>query len=276
MNACDLAATFGTANPRLVAQTAVAEIWRVEQADGTPAALKRWHRPEMGNEGGGIALAEAVAGQGMVQVLARGENSVLMEWLEGPPLGDLVRSGDDEAATIALAATAHRLHGVRLSRPVQLSSLRRWYRALFELRFTAEARPLTRSLMREAATLALKLLESQTTQRPLHGDLHHDNIHRTARGDIAFDAKGLLGDPAFEYANAFRNPVGAEALMRHPATIRARADIFATTCGVPRQRLLQWAATKCALSIAWRAEGRLTRDRELDLLAQLLRMARDG
>ncbi|MEO0914147.1 MAG: aminoglycoside phosphotransferase family protein [Pseudomonadota bacterium] len=260
--------------PSAVAETAIATVWRVRRADGTEAALKLYRGADMINEEAGVRLAEALGGRGMARIYATRPNAVLMEWLDGPPLSALVQSGEDDAASRALATLARSLHTTRLDKPVSLHSLYRWCEALFALRFSAECRPATRRLMEAATRRAEHRLAHQAPPRPLHGDLHHDNVHRTPRGDIAFDAKGLIGDPAFELANAFRNPKGAERAVRDPARIWARATIFAEITGISRQILLEWAAIKCALSIAWRAKGMLTSDSEIDLLARLLHASR--
>ena len=90
------------------------------------------------------------------------------------------------------------------------------------------------------------------------------------RGFCAFDAKGVLGERAYELANAFRNPAGAAELLRDPARQRARAASWSAAFGVDRARLRYWAAVKCALSIAWRSGGRVGADAEFDLLSCLL------
>ena len=81
------------------------------------------------------------------------------------------------------------------------------------------------------------------------------------------------GDPAYELANAFRNPKGAADLQRDPARISHLARIWSQGLDIERTRLLQWAAVKCALSIAWRAKGVLRDDKEADLLSLLLHHA---
>ena len=42
----------------------------------------------------------------------------------------------------------------------------------------------------------------------LHGDLHHENILRSADGWALIDPKGLCGDPAYEVVAFLRNPIG--------------------------------------------------------------------
>ncbi len=95
--------------------------------------------------------------------------------------------------------------------------------------------------MHRARTLAADLLAKQSDLRPLHGDFHHDNIKRGARGYLAFDAKGVIGDRAFELANAFRNPLGADVTVQNPRRINHIAQLWGQAFEVPSSRLLSWA-----------------------------------
>ncbi|MBL4813394.1 MAG: hypothetical protein JKX69_13820, partial [Rhodobacteraceae bacterium] len=114
---------------------------------------------------------------------------------------------------------------------------------------------------------AQNLLANQIDIRPLHGDLHHDNIRLGARGYCAFDAKGVLGERAYELANAFRNPKGAEKIVTAPERVVSLAQSWSQAFDVDQQRLLQWAMVKVALSISWRCNGKLKHDGEFALLA---------
>mgnify|MGYP001595110063 CR=1 FL=1 len=113
--------------------------------------------------------------------------------------------------------------------------------------------------MDQARALARQLLKTAPTPRPLHGDLHHDNVICDTEGTWrVIDPKGLLGDPAFDLANAFRNPVGLERQAADPRRMQRRAEIFAAETGYPTHRLLAWAAVQAAVSIAW--DGAEARD----------------
>lgn len=57
-----------------------------------------------------------------------------------------------------------------------------------------------------------------------HGDLHHDNIMHGSRGSLAIDPKGVYGDPAFDAANVFYNPLDRDDLCLDAARIAAIAE----------------------------------------------------
>ena len=104
--------------------------------------------------------------------------------------------------------------------------------------------------------------------------VHHDNIRLGTRGFCAFDAKGVVGERTYELANAFRNPKGARKLVFNRNRIEVLADCWSQSFNVNRERLLQWAFVKCALSIAWRAKGKFVKDDETELLAMLFEALR--
>jgi streptomycin 6-kinase len=98
------------------------------------------------------------------------------------------------------------------------------------------------------------LLDAQSPPVPLHGDLHHDNILRAESVWVAIDPKGLLGDPAYDYANSFQNPERAERLVQDPERIARHAGILAKISGIDRRNLLGWAAAHAVLSGGWHVE----------------------
>ena len=156
-----------------------------------------------------------------------------------------------------------------------LADLNEWFQALFSLSFTTECAEQLQNDMRRAQRLAAARLAEMTELGPLHGDLHYDNVRLGERGYLAFDAKGILGDPAYEMANAFRHPADRPELVSDPERINRLATLWATGFGVSRQRLLEWASAKCALSIAWRSGPVLSEDKDAQLLNALLSCA-DG
>jgi len=56
---------FNLSDPQLIESTALADVFRVRQANGDPAVLKIWHNPK--NEQSGADYLQALNGQGAVQ-----------------------------------------------------------------------------------------------------------------------------------------------------------------------------------------------------------------
>ena len=225
---------FGATRPRLVADTAAARVWRVETAAGA-AALKVWDRGDPGNEAAGIGWMRDHPGP-VAGVRDTAPGAVLLEWLDGPSLGDLARAGRAAEADDRLADMARALHAA--PPPVAgLPDVARWFA---DLPGTGPLAP-----FRDRAAR----LSEGAPRRALHGDLHHDNVRRGARGWTAFDAKGVAGPLPYELANALRHPKGVR--RADPARLAARAATFGAAVGVGPTVMLDWAAVKCALSLAW-------------------------
>jgi streptomycin 6-kinase len=236
-------------------ETPIAYIHKVLRHDGTPAALKTYKNGNMQDEAPGFALLTAWDGEGAALIYDQTEMAVLLEWLDGPSLGDMVRGGDDIAATAILGDVAAQLHATTPALTTNLPRLEDEFATLLRASFTTDCPAQTKHAVQTAQTLATSFLATQTDLRPLHRDLHHDNIKGSARGYLAFDAKGVIGERTYELANAFRNPIGAEALYSDPQTIMRRLGVWSQTFDVPPQRLLECAAIHSALSLAWTYNG---------------------
>ena len=253
-----------------VAETATSWVFRVEQNGRKPAALKILKPALAEDERRGGALLNWYGGEGAVTVFDVDGDTVFMEWLDGVPLGEAVRKGRDEEATIAFAGVVAQLHKPRAEPvPEDLIPLRQRFRALFDT--DVRAWPHTaRDLYARANGIAIRLFDRPSAQIPLHGDLHHDNIISSGRGWLAIDPKGLIGDPTYEVANAFQNPVGAEKLAAEPRRIASLADAFSRRLGFDRKRVLGWAAAHTALSACWHIEDGNSIVHQLAVLPPLL------
>ncbi|WP_197410844.1 aminoglycoside phosphotransferase family protein [Devosia epidermidihirudinis] len=239
-----------------VAETATSWIFRVEQNGRNFAALKILKSgPAAAEERRGAQLMNWYGGEGAATVFDMHGDTIFMEWLDGGTLGEPVRAGHDDQGTIAVCTVVASLHKPRGDIPNGLMPLRERFDALFatDVRMWPHT---ARDLYARSAGIALKLFDKPAPTIPLHGDLHHDNILSSDRGWLAIDPKGLLGDPAYEVANVFRNPVGATKLAADPRRIAALADAFANRLGLNRKRVLGYAAAHSALAACWElAEG---------------------
>lgn len=262
MNPDSYLQTFDAKNPLPLAQTPRAHLWRVDTAKG-PAVLKIL--TERGVNAGELAGAQALRlwnGSGAVCLYELKGKAMLMEWLDGPPLGDLARDGgDDEAANLIAEAS------LKLRRPASAGffALKDHFEgALASAEISAFPRPY-RSAFGRAQSLWHTLLETTRENCLLHGDLHHDNILQSARGWCAIDPKGIVGDPCYEFGIVFRNPVGREAQAASPERILKLADIFSRRTVLDKTRILQFGFTHVALSLAWQfSRGKLP-ETDLDI-----------
>ncbi len=239
---------FGVTAPVLVAETKIAMVWKVDFGK-EPAALKIYKNGDMKDECPGFDLLKALDGKGAARIHAVDDGAALMEWLDGPTLGDLSRASRDDDANAMLARIAGEIHGAGIGLP--LTPLTDRFAALRNLTLPSHWPDAVRRNLHRGRQIAAAMLTAQQDIRPLHGDLHHDNVKQGSRGWVSFDAKGVLGDPAYDLANAFKNPIDAPAITMNPARIKRLARTFSDILNIAPQRLLGWAVAHCALSIAW-------------------------
>ncbi|MDF9303237.1 aminoglycoside phosphotransferase family protein [Tritonibacter mobilis] len=266
---------FGLRDPEWVAGTRHAQVWKVRLRSGDWGALKHYPAGHMGNEATGLLFLERAQEAGAVRVLGRSADAVLMEWLDGPSLGDLVRDQiphtDQRLEVVdgALAEVARRAFDAAIS-PERLAPLAELIAPLQAVRFTAPE-------ARAAQAMVLPLLADFSAGggevAALHGDLHHDNVIKTPAGLRAIDPKGLAGPPAYELANAFRHPRGCADVSARVTVIRRRAILWGEVAGCGASTQLHWAILKVLLSMLWSGEEN---PRERLLLRQMLKVSEDG
>ncbi|MEM6550088.1 MAG: aminoglycoside phosphotransferase family protein [Pseudomonadota bacterium] len=232
-------------DPVPVADTPSSRVYRVSQADGEAAVLKLLKPIRWQDERDGGALLSWYDGQGAARAIDYDREAHLIEHLPGRPLSALVAEGYDAAATEALCEIVANLHAVR-GAPPALNSLAVWLPWL--------AQHSGDPLFRRLAGLAESLIGSTERAIPLHADLHHDNVLRGPRGWCAIDPKGMIGCPAFDLSNSFKNPVGAPELVADLSRTERMAHRFAERLGYPRARILGWAAVYAGLSASWDLE----------------------
>jgi streptomycin 6-kinase len=209
---------------------------------GEPAMLKIAREEE---ERRGGRLMAWWDGDGAARVLAQDEQALLLERAMGPrSLAAMVAAGVDDEATRILCAVAGRLHAPRRGPPPELVPLSRWFEAL------APAARSQGGLLAEADAAARALLAQPSEPAVLHGDIHHGNVLDTgARGWIAIDPKGLLGERTFDFVNILRNPDAVTALV--PGRFDRQVEVLTVAASLERRRLLKWTLAFAGLSAAW-------------------------
>lgn len=212
---------------------------------GAPAMLKVAHAAE---ERAGAGLMAWWDGDGAARVLEHDGDALLMERATGPAsLAAMVHAGRDDEASRILCAAAARLHAPRDRPPPELVPLARWFQAL------EPAAAAHGGILGRAAAAARELLAEPRDVVVLHGDLHHGNVlDFGARGWLAIDPKGLIGERGFEFANLFRNPDRETASA--PGRLARQVEVVATAAGLERGRLLKWILAFAGLSAAWSLE----------------------
>ena len=198
-----------------------------------------------------IAEERQRQGHGAVRLIARRENACLLEDAGSRTLEDFRQRHGEVAAITIFARLLGSLQAPSPAPPPgALTPLARHFRGLTER--ISPAHPDHAEDLAWAAALAHELLASQVGIMPLHGDLHHENI-LTADGTVwrAIDPHGLIGDPAYDSANFFGNPLGRPDITCDPGRIRRIAQLTAPVIGCDEGKILRYAAAHAALSACW-------------------------
>jgi streptomycin 6-kinase len=190
-------------------------------------------------------------GEGAVRILGRADGAILMERAVGErSLTAMARAGDDETALSVLCAAAARLHAPRAAPPpATLVPLSERFKPL-------EAAAGTHGgVLARCWTEALSLLATSRDERPLHGDLWHDNVRDGgARGWLAIDPKGFHGERTYDHAIMVTTP-DFPAVAADPERIRRRAAFVARTAGLDPVRLMRCIMVDAGLYALWSISG---------------------
>lgn len=210
------------------------------RAGAQAAMLKLAHSAD---ERRGASVMAWWDGEGAAPVLAFQDEALLMLRATGGPLAQQVLAGRDEAATTILCQVVARLHAPRDQPPPAAPPLAELFSALTQSDDPTLAR---------ARRVASGLLETPRDPVLLHGDIHHANVlDFGARGWLAIDPWGLMGERAYDYANILPNPDLASVT---PDRFAARLAQIARAADLEPARLRAWAHAHAGLSAAWHAQ----------------------
>ncbi len=234
-----------------LAETDTSVVFRATHHTYGAVVVKRL-KPYGHEEMQGVSFLQWLDGVGGARIYDVQDQDILMEFVPGQTLGELARSGNDNHATKIAGSVIDKIH----QRPTQKIGLRPLEVQFESLLNHPEIWPYeTYEYFECAATLARRLLQSTANPRPLHGDFHHDNILESTRGWLVIDPKGLHGDPCYDLANFFLNPVGSPETVSNLDRVNHVADHFSLSLGWDRSRILGWAYAHCALSACWHIQN---------------------
>lgn len=246
----DLPTGWGVADAALLSDGIGGKVWRAMLAEGGTAIVKQLSPLAVRDRADGEAWLRWRGGNGAVRLLDRRGPLLLMEDAAGPSLLDVFGADGDDAATEIAGWVIRALDApAGVPAPSSLISLRENFSSLFA-RAGSET---MRSQFVEAAGLAQRLLDGQRDERPLHGDFHHENVLLSSRGWLVIDPRGVVGDPGYEAANWFYNPVESELRYR-PERAAEVAMTLAPAIDRPPETLLDWGFVHSALSASWHLE----------------------
>jgi len=242
--------TWHLSDPQPLATTATSHLYTV-MTEGEQERLVLKLLTAYGHEEkvGAIAL-DYWKGHGAVRMLCYDDQAQLMEYADGDSLDPLVKAGQDEQATEIIAGVIAQLHSLTGDSPAGLYPLKRWFRFLFQ-QAEKEQDKGTDSVFVRGARVAEELLNDPRDVRVLHGDiLQHYNIRQSARGWLAFDPKGLVGERTYDCANTLCNPVMPE-LVHDERRLLTNAGILADMLVLDLWRVLAFTYAYACLNASW-------------------------
>lgn len=239
-------------DPEPLAKTVTSDLYKV-RASGQTAVLKILSEVGVKDERHAADVLQWYGGHGAIQLLRDDPSAILIEYVDGEELTELVKSGEDDEATKIIADVLNKIHFVSQSEtPHDLPPLQQRFQSLFD---KADQNQKSNSIFTRAAAMARHLLLDQSRAHVLHGDIHHGNIlHHRERGWLAIDPQGLIGDRAYDAANALRNPLSLPEIVQNRERLLRQAQIMATVLDIDRERLLSYAFAHACLSACWSLE----------------------
>jgi streptomycin 6-kinase len=211
--------------------------------------------PPDGDEARAGAVLTHWAGDGAVRMVETAPGAVLMERASpGDDLAPLVEAGGDDEATLVLCEVMEKLRkpapgggGYRV--------IEDWGSGFARNREAGVAAGIDAALIDEAERLFFRLCASQGPAVLLHGDLHHHNVVRdAARGWLAIDPKGVVGEATYETGALLRNPIEDLALCARSDIIDRRARLIGERLGYAYERIVGWCFAQWVLSDLWALE----------------------
>jgi streptomycin 6-kinase len=239
----------------LIADTPAGNVYDAMLADDTRVIVKHLKPKVLEDSLRGADFLDWRDGAGCVRLLARSDDMLLMEHAGTTTLRDhMLSHGDADATRIAAQVLLDYHRPSDTPPPESLLTLPRYFASLFD-KAERDRRAGVDGPYREAAAIADALIADQRDIKPLHGDLHHENIVYGPRGWLIIDPAGLIGDAALDVANMFSNPLDRFDLNRSEERIAAMAGVFAETLQRDVRTILRYAFAYGCLSAAWHDEG---------------------
>ena len=241
-------------DPVLIADTRTSAVYAVVYEHREKAVLKLLTEIGISDERAGALALNVLDGRGTVKIFEHTNDAHLLEHVDGRSLEQcLLQNQSDELATTIL------IDVFRAIQEADYKSEEAQNLPTLESRFRSLLGDLERfrslhcfSLLKKAKAVAKKLLEQVSSKRILHGDLHHGNILESSqRGWIAIDPKGLYGDPLYDLANLFLNPMPMPRIANDEGRFHNRLELVRSLLNVDASLMTEWIFAHACLSACW-------------------------
>lgn len=240
-----------------VAETKRAHVFKVDSPNG-PAALKIYKEIGSSGEGAGVHFLRSLDHGVGVQIYRSSllRPAVLMEWVEGPLLLQLVKDGQDGRATRHLGQVASAVAQTDFRFPFLFPRIVPRLKRDFA-RCVDQSSPATpQGALERTKALLDDLSRTSPAERVVHGDLGFNNIILTQDGPRLIDPKGLRADPSFELAQAMALPCNDVPIPDFIKRVESRGQILAEGSETTPLRLIQWSTIMMAHRVIYGGRNR--------------------
>lgn len=192
------------------------------------------------------AALSAFSEFGAVNVIAAEHGLILIERaIPGESLKSYFPEKENEAIQI-VCTIMQRLHQAPIPQNNNFPHIKDWLATL------DKDWDIPKHYLHKAQQLRTALLQIPTPEVLLHGDLHHDNVLRSDDGWLIIDAKGVIGDAAYEIWAFLNNPKEISKAM-----VVNRLNLFAHLLNLDAKNITAWCFVQSVLSWTWDLEDNL-------------------
>ena len=231
-----------------VGETVRARIYKVDGPQGL-SALKIYKHIGFSGEGAAIPFLRNLHPDFGVRIYRTStwRAAVLMEWLEGPTLAELVEKGERDLAIRNLSQAGANVQNTTFKLPFRYPKRGPKYRAVLTKAIKTLPPAQTPDALHRTRALLDYLILSTPEQKVIHGDLLFGNVILTEQGPKLIDPKGARNDPASEFAKALTPRDKTNVSGNLGNRLQSEATVMAEAIDVAPGRLIQWVAVSIAL-----------------------------
>lgn len=175
--------------------------------------------------------------------------AILVEWLNGPNLMNLIEAGEEGEANAHLSEVIRQLRTAKLRIPFRRLRLADILSQKLKRIYSQSRDSASVDRLQRIGELLDWLVASTKTEQVIHGDLHYDNVILTSSGPKLFDPKVYLADPAAECCKVLFTGQAKMAPSQLWEQVSQRAECFASGAGGSPTRLMQWGAVNFATRV---------------------------
>ncbi|SHG61533.1 Aminoglycoside/hydroxyurea antibiotic resistance kinase [Cognatiyoonia sediminum] len=198
--------------------------------------------------------------------------AILVEWLDGPNLGELRASGQEDEANVYLAQVTRALYRAKIQIPFRYLRLAKTMEQKLKVASSVTITDEFAKALDQVANLLNELNNTTQTEQVIHGDLHYENVILTSEGPKLFDPKVYRADPAAELSKGLLAGHADRPIEEFSDRITKRADALAPATDSQPERLIGWSTVLYATRL-FKAKHKVVHQSDFEKLDLLLKLS---